>query len=77
MDANDYRLFGNLAECYERIPGKHAAAVADFKKAVELGEKAAATNPRDANVLIGLAIYYASLDQKTKVAESLRKAFAA
>jgi tetratricopeptide (TPR) repeat protein len=77
LDANDYRLVGNLAECYERIPGKHAAAVAKFKKAIELGEKAAATNPRDGNVLSSLAVYYASLDDRAKAAESLRKALAA
>ena len=72
MDNRDYRLMGNLGECYERIPGKHGEALASFKRAIAQGEKEAATNPRDANVLTNLALYYAHVDQRAMALQRLK-----
>jgi tetratricopeptide (TPR) repeat protein len=59
MNGENYLSHGNLAVAYSRMEGFGAQAQQSFGRAIELGEKARQANPRDANVHLCLARYYA------------------
>ena len=67
---SDYQLWYNLAAAYYWAPGLRPKCKDAYEKAAFLGEKARATNPRDAWLLAVLSDTYAHLNQ-TKLALQL------
>jgi tetratricopeptide (TPR) repeat protein len=64
--ASDYQIWYNLAAAYYWAPELRPKAESAYGRAIELGEKARATNPRDAWILVVLADSYAHLGQATQ-----------
>jgi tetratricopeptide (TPR) repeat protein len=60
----DYRLWYNLAAAYYWAPQLRDRSRAAFEQAAELGEKARATNPHDAPLLVLLADTYGHLGER-------------
>ncbi len=69
MEEDDYQLWINLASAYEQIPDKKSDADRAYRRAVELGERERAANPRNGVVLIHLAECYAALGDSTRALE--------
>jgi serine/threonine-protein kinase len=63
LDGGSYEIWYNLAAAYYWAPGERDRSRAAYERAVELGEKARRTNPRDAPLLATLADSYAHLGQ--------------
>ena len=59
LDAKSYMLWGNLGDAYYFAPGRRAEAAAAYGTAISLGKELLEKNPRDAQVLSSLAMYYA------------------
>ncbi len=76
FDANDYLLWGNLADAYRFTPGNEAKAEAAYRKAVELVGKELADRPHDARSRSSLALFQAKLGlaekARAEIAEALR-----
>jgi tetratricopeptide (TPR) repeat protein/predicted Ser/Thr protein kinase len=75
LDATDYRIWGNLASAWKRAdqPQKSRDAL---RQAITLAERQLQVNPRDAQVLVDLAGYYADLNQAERARSLLRKGLA-
>ena len=69
MSANDYYIYGNLAEVYDQIPGKQEDSRKNYSQALQRAEARLKVNPKDCNVLLHAAFYAAMLDQKTTAEE--------
>jgi tetratricopeptide (TPR) repeat protein len=63
IEGNNYRVWANLGAIYNTIPGAGDRANAAFAKAIELGERERATNPRRPPLLADLASFYADIGQ--------------
>jgi tetratricopeptide (TPR) repeat protein len=64
-------IWGNLGDAYYWAPGKRAQAGAAYEKAIALGEEKLRVNPRDADVLSSLAMYYAMEGERKPALEKL------
>jgi tetratricopeptide (TPR) repeat protein len=73
LDDSNYQTWGNLGEAYY-YGGNKPAAAETYKKAISMAEQQLKINPRDTNVLIDLATYWAMLDDRTRALEYLDKA---
>ena len=65
LNRENYVVWGNLGASYARIPGQRSKAEDAFRRALELGERARAANPKDAQVLANLAQYHAFLGRRS------------
>jgi tetratricopeptide (TPR) repeat protein/TolB-like protein len=76
LGADDYQVWGNLADAYRFTPGNEAKAEAAYRKAVELVEKGLAAQPQDFRMQARLAGFLAKLGSsdkaRTEIAEALR-----
>jgi serine/threonine protein kinase/tetratricopeptide (TPR) repeat protein len=75
MNANDFRLWGNLALAYEWLNKNDLASVA-MDKEVALLEVAAKNQSGDANLQSALAVLYAAKQQKSKALQTIENALA-
>jgi len=57
LESRDYKVVGNLASAYHWIPNEEKAQV-NYRRAVQMAEEKRQINPRDADVLSDLAVYY-------------------
>jgi eukaryotic-like serine/threonine-protein kinase len=71
LDPRNYVIWGNLGDAYYWAPGKRAQAGAAYEKAIALGEEKLRVNPRDADVLSSLAMYYAMEGERKPALEKL------
>jgi serine/threonine-protein kinase len=76
FDADDYLLWGNLADAYRFTPGNEAKAEAAYRKAVELVRKKLADRPHEARSRSSLALFQAKLGlaerARAEIAAALR-----
>jgi len=70
LDDSNYQTWGNLGEAYY-YGGNKPAATDSYKKAISMAEQQLKINPRDTNVLIDLATYWAMLDDRTRALDYL------
>ena len=73
MNQNDSLLMGNLADAY-RWSNQLDKANVTYDKAIALGFKQLQVNPRDANVLDGLALCYAKKGDAMQALDFMRRA---
>ena len=73
MNQNDSLLMGNLADAY-RWSNQLDKANVTYDKAIALGFKQLQVNPRDANVLDGLALCYAKKGDAVQALDFMRRA---
>ena len=71
---NSEAYWGNLAYAERFEPSLAAKAPEAFRRAIDLGEQAAISNPRDANLHARLAEYWAALGQKNKSLPEIARA---
>jgi len=76
LNAQDYSLWGNLADAYRWIPGKQSQAKETYTRAIALAKQRLAVNPRDAEVLRNLAQYHAKTGDARRARELLSQALA-
>ena len=73
MDPNDPDIAGNLADAY-RWSGQPEKAQSTYAKAIALSYKALQVNPRDANAMCSLGVYYAKKGDTTQALQFIRRA---
>jgi serine/threonine protein kinase/tetratricopeptide (TPR) repeat protein len=73
IDDHDYVLWGNLGIEYQQISGQEAKARKALSKAIELAKKSLAVDPRDAQVIVDLASYHATLGEKDQAQGYVRR----
>jgi eukaryotic-like serine/threonine-protein kinase len=73
MSPDDETLTGNLADGY-RLTGNKEKAQATYEKAIGLAYKELRVNPRNANVVGSLALYYAKKGDPQQAKEFVKKA---
>lgn len=73
INQNDPMLIGNLADAY-RWSGQPDKAKTTYERAISLGFKQLQVNPRDANVLDQLSLYYAKKGDAVQAADFIRRA---
>jgi eukaryotic-like serine/threonine-protein kinase len=73
MNQNDSMMMGNLADAY-RWSGQPDRANATYERAIALGFKQLQVNPRDANVLEQLGLYYAKKGDAIQALDFMRRA---
>jgi serine/threonine-protein kinase len=71
---NSEVYWGNLAHARRWDPGLASRAPDAFRRAIDLGERAEISNPRDANLQARLAEYWAALGEKTKSLSAIARA---
>jgi eukaryotic-like serine/threonine-protein kinase len=64
LEPDRYLYRKNLADALYWIPGERERALDTYRRAIELGEAAAAVNPNDAEVLASLSASYARLGER-------------
>jgi serine/threonine protein kinase/tetratricopeptide (TPR) repeat protein len=69
-----YDYWGNLGDAYRMIPTESGKAAEAYKQAIRLAEVQLKLNPRDADVLSSLAIYYARINNAGRAREYLERA---
>jgi serine/threonine protein kinase/tetratricopeptide (TPR) repeat protein len=74
LDPEDYPLWGNLGDAYYWSEGKRVQAREAYGKAIRLGEDRLRVNPRDADALSYVAMYYAMLSEKAAALKNLQAA---
>jgi len=74
LNAEEYDVWGNLADSYYWAPGERAKAPAAYQKAIALGTDMLQVNSRDASTLADVAYYYAMLGDKQAALKALSKA---
>jgi Flp pilus assembly protein TadD len=72
----DDRYWGNLGHAQRWDPNLAAKAPATFRRAIDLGEQAVNTNPRDATLHARLATYWAAIGERTKGLSAIARALA-
>jgi len=75
LEPNYYPAWGNLGEAYY-YGGNKAAALDAYKKAVSIAEQNLKVNPRDTDVLVDLANYWAILGDRNRALDYLDRALA-
>jgi tetratricopeptide (TPR) repeat protein len=73
MNGNNYKVVGNLASAYHWIPNEEQAKV-NYRRAVQMAEDKRQINPRDADVLSDLAVYYAMISEREKALQLIEEA---
>lgn len=73
MSPEDETDMGNLADGY-RLAGDRVKAQATYEKAISLAYKELRVNPRNADVVGSLALYYAKKGDPQQAKEFVRKA---
>jgi tetratricopeptide (TPR) repeat protein len=73
-DSEVYYAWGNLAEAYYWSPGQRELAAETYRHAIALGMERLKVNPRNPDVLSGLALYHAMLVEKGPAFDFLRRA---
>lgn len=74
LDAENYEVWGNLADAYYWAPEEREKARPAYEKAIALALKLATVNPRDASLLGYLAQYYAMTGQRPLALAYIRRA---
>jgi serine/threonine-protein kinase len=74
--SDDYVAVGNLAASYRWTPAKQAQAKETFRRAAQLAEARARTDPTNAAVFADLALYYAHLGDRAESRRRLSTALA-
>jgi tetratricopeptide (TPR) repeat protein/tRNA A-37 threonylcarbamoyl transferase component Bud32 len=75
LNDSEYQTWGNLGEAYY-YSGNKAAAIDTYKKAIAMAEQRLNVNPRDSDVLVDLANYWAILGDRTRALDYLDRALA-
>ena len=73
IDDHDYVLWGNLGIESQHIPGEETRARQALSKAIALAEKSLAVDPRDAQVVVDVANYRATLGERDQAEGFLRR----
>ena len=73
IDDHDYVLWGNLGIEYQHIPGEETKARQALSKAIALAEKSLAVDSRDAQVVVDVANYRATLGERDRAEGLLRR----
>src|SRR5216684_2197348 len=73
MNQNDSMLMGNLADAY-RWSNQLEKANSTYDRAIALAFKQLQVNPRDANVLDELGLYYANMGNASQALDFMRRA---
>jgi serine/threonine-protein kinase len=71
IDPKNYVMWGNLGDAYYWAPGRRAEARAAYGKGIALGEEELRVNPRNADVLSSVAMYYAMRGERKPALENL------
>jgi tetratricopeptide (TPR) repeat protein len=74
LDPKNYLMWGNLGDAYYWTPGRRAEAAGAYAKGIALGEEKLRFNPRAAEVLSSLAMYYAMRGEKKPALDDLEAA---
>jgi serine/threonine-protein kinase len=74
MEPERYTLWGNLGAACKVVPGAEDDAHEAYTRAAELAEKQRLLRPRDADVLAGLASYYAELGETERALDLISEA---
>jgi tetratricopeptide (TPR) repeat protein len=74
LDGSNFKVWGNLAFAYEKIPGQKEEADSAFRRAVMLAEERREVNPRNLDVLLYLSEYYSGMNQHDSVRSLSRQA---
>jgi tetratricopeptide (TPR) repeat protein len=67
-------MWRNLGDAYDQIPSRLANAHAAYQKALQLATEQLKVNPKDPDVLSGIALYHAHLGQKDQAAGFILRA---
>jgi tetratricopeptide (TPR) repeat protein len=73
-DANDYVLWGNLADSYRWTPELAEKAPDAYRRAIQAGQRHLAINPDNVRVLSLTAVYHAKLGENEQALEKLGRA---
>lgn len=74
LGAQDYEIWGHLADAYFWAPGKRNLAPPRYQKAIAMAQEALNVNPKDYNAQMLIAHYYAATGQKDAAQSHLRAA---
>ena len=74
LDPEDYLMWGNLGDAYYWAPGRRSDAAGAYGTAITLGSEKLRVNPRDAEVLSSLAMYYAMRGERKRALDDLNAA---
>jgi eukaryotic-like serine/threonine-protein kinase len=75
LNGTSFEVWGNLGDAYYWSPGERSKAAVAYNNAIRLAGDAATINPRDANLLGYMAVYYSMLGQRKPALERLAQAF--
>ncbi len=67
----DQMAWGAIGDAYRFIGGKEAKSVAAYETAIDLAERMYQVNPNDVDIVIALARFYATTNQRDKAEEFL------
>jgi tetratricopeptide (TPR) repeat protein len=71
LDANRYRIWGNLADAYRWAPGSEAKAAEAYGEAIRLVRQAIAKTPADVNLTSQLATFLAKSGKKQEALKEI------
>jgi tetratricopeptide (TPR) repeat protein len=71
VDQKNYMVWGNLGDAYYWTPGKRSEASAAYRTAIALGKEKMLLNPRDAQLMSSLAMYYAMQGERKAALDSI------
>jgi serine/threonine-protein kinase len=71
LDPKNYVFWGNLGDAYYWTPGKRSEAAGAYGTAIALGKEKIRLNPRDAQLLSSLAMYYAMRGERKPALDNL------
>jgi tetratricopeptide (TPR) repeat protein len=74
LQPKDDKLWRNLGDAYSRVPPLAAKSVAVYGTAITLAEQRLALNPRSADALTALALYYAKAGDRDHALANARRA---
>jgi tetratricopeptide (TPR) repeat protein/predicted Ser/Thr protein kinase len=74
IDPQNYLMWGNLGDAYYWSAGRRAEAMGAYSKAIALGKEKLKVNPRDAEVLSSLSMYYAMRREQRPALDNLETA---
>ena len=74
MGPHDHVLWRNLGDSYAQVPGRAVEAREAYSKALETATQQLKINPKDPEVLSGIALYYAHLGESKDAETFIRRA---